>query len=482
MIAKQKLKYINLLFLFSILILSGCTEDDDIFQDDLTGFIQFGFSNESIKGYSFGIDNSTYIIENTDILPYQFDVSSLTATFVAIKGTTVTVDGVEQISGVTANDFSNEITYTLTAKDGVSKRTYTVKANVSLVNPDEVQWNQLSPNAFDVDYESQEYFKLNGKHFLITGKEGKFGESKLYSSVGGENWTEETPIGDFPIGSNHNIVVRNGIAYVVGFAELKDPYGLGIPAYYQKALTFDLYTTSDGTSWNKIEEALAIPGTWGPSSIASINTSSFIVENIIYSIGGNTAVFGTLNGYKPDAVYVPAAAISSVTLKSLDDVTFDTTGIYTVDMPRRTHSASFTVDGRMYILGGLDLNGVPLSDVWSSDDGVNWTLVSEDAFSPRFKASIVTYDNKLWMFGGATSDGTCTSEILVSEDTGVTWEKAKTFQQLPDSFTARCNANIVVDHQGNILIIGGQTTSIIDGKAQYTTLTDVWSGKLNKLN
>ncbi len=484
--SKQKLKYLSsLVLLFGLLFTTSCDTDDDDPQTDLTGIIQFGFVEESLSDFPFGVDQSTYVIENEDLLPYQFDVSNLTAKFVAIKGSTVTVNGVEQISGVTQNDFTNDVVYTLTAIDGVSQRTYTVKANVSQVNPEEVQWNQVSVNAFDVDLGSQKYFFLNGKHFLIVGKEGKFGVSKLYSSTGGANWTEETPTGDFPTGSDHNVVVQNGVAYVVGFAELLDPFGIGDPQFFQKGLTSDLYTTSDGIAWTKTAGALAIDtgGFFGPESVASVRTPSFSLDGIIYGIGGNQAVFSNLEGFKPDAVYTPAAGIASKTLISTDDgATFALTEDYTAEMTKRTYAGSYMHDGKMHIVGGLDLDGVPLSDIWSSTDGVTWALVSDGAFSARMRTSVVSYDDKLWMFGGALADGTCTSEVLISEDGGVTWNPVEPFQALPDTFTPRCNSNIFVDPQGNIFIIGGQATEVVDGKAVFSTLTDVWSGKLNKLN
>lgn len=484
--SKQQLKHLtSLVLLLGLLFTVSCDKDDDDPQTDLTGIIQFGFVEESLSDYPFGVNQSTYVIENDDLLPYGFDVSNLTATFVAIKGSTVTVNGVEQISGVTKNDFTNDVVYTLTAIDGVSQRTYTVKANVSQVNPEEVQWNQVGVNKFDVDLGSQKHFFLNGKHFLIVGKEGKFAESKLYSSVGGVNWVEETTTGDFPTGSNHNVVVHNGVAYVVGFAELLDPFGIGDPQFFQKGLTSDLYTTTDGIEWTKTPGALAIDtgGFFGPESVASINTPSFSLESIIYSIGGNQAIFSNLDGFRPDAYYTPAAGIASKTLISTDDgATFGLTEDYTPEMTKRTYAGSYIYDGKMHIVGGLNIDGEPLSDIWSSADGVNWTLVSDGAFSARMKTTVVEYDDKLWMFGGALADGTCTSEILTSEDGGVTWAPVEAFQQLPDTYTPRCNANIYVDVQGNIFIIGGQTTTVVDGKAQFSTLTDVWSGKLNKLN
>jgi hypothetical protein len=477
---KQKLKHLFSLVLLTGLLFTTSCDDDVIEQTDLTGIIQFGFVEEAVVDYPMGVDNSTYVIENGDLLPYEFDVSSLTATFVAIKGSTVTVNGVVQESGVTVNDFSQDIIYTLTAIDGVSQRTYRVKANVSQVNPEEVQWNQVGVNSFDVDFGSQEYFFIGGRHFLLVGKEGNFGESKLYTSNGGVNWSEVTPTGDFPIGSDHNIVVQDGVAYVVGFSEFVDPNGWGV---FLKSLTPDLYTSTDGVAWTKTIEAISIPDAWGPISIASIKSPSFSLDGTIYGFGGNTDVYGGLVGFKPDAVYTtPAAAISRTTLISADGVAFAQTETYTAEMPSRTYSGSYMFDGKMHVVGGLNLDGVPLSDIWSSIDGVTWTLVSDGAFSARMKTSIVNYDDKLWMFGGATEDGTCATDTLVSEDGGASWTAVEIFQALPDTYTARCNANVIVDVFGNILIIGGQSTDVVDGAAQFSTLTDVWSGKLNKLD
>jgi formylglycine-generating enzyme required for sulfatase activity len=76
----------------------------------------------------------TGTITDTDInltVPYGTDVTGLTADFTA-AGVSVTVDGTAQESGVTANDFSTPVTYTVTAEDG-SSRDYTV--TVALTAP-----------------------------------------------------------------------------------------------------------------------------------------------------------------------------------------------------------------------------------------------------------------------------------------------------------------------------------------------------------
>ncbi|MDB5014673.1 MAG: hypothetical protein JWQ25_2875 [Daejeonella sp.] len=63
----------------------------------------------------------------TAIIPYIENTSSLVATFNATNAT-VKVNGVEQVSGVTSNDFSKPIIYSLTLPSGKTK-TYTVSVS-----------------------------------------------------------------------------------------------------------------------------------------------------------------------------------------------------------------------------------------------------------------------------------------------------------------------------------------------------------------
>lgn len=59
-------------------------------------------------------------------------VTALKASFTVSDKATVTVGGNKQVSGSTANDFTNPVTYTVTAEDG-STQNYTVTVNGSLV-------------------------------------------------------------------------------------------------------------------------------------------------------------------------------------------------------------------------------------------------------------------------------------------------------------------------------------------------------------
>ncbi len=81
---------------------------------------------------SFSLNGIEGVITGTNIavtMPYGTGVSSLVAAYIT-TGNTVTVNGVTQVDGQTANNFSNPVTYTVHAEDG-STRDYTVKVTVA---------------------------------------------------------------------------------------------------------------------------------------------------------------------------------------------------------------------------------------------------------------------------------------------------------------------------------------------------------------
>lgn len=475
----------KLLMLFIILsgfvTLTSCSNDDDgVGGGDLTGILEFGFIDPVIKDFPFEVDNINYVIKNNDSLPYDFDISSLTAEFTAVSGSTVKVNGVAQESGVTVNDFTDGLVYEVFSGSGSSTRSYDVQLNIAQVNPGEVEWQQKSPNAFSAEYDTQEYFYMNGKHWVVLGKEfawfGNPPESKLYSSEDGSTWVEESPAGDFPVGYEHNIVVRNNKAYVVGLISGVDNAGS-----LQPTLEGHLYTSEDGVTWTKEEDAF---------DDSRILTPAFNLDSSLYVFGGNLqGAYGAFDGAKAvGAPFYPAAEISPTTLVSSSGSSFTTTAEYTEDMPKRTKMASYVYDGKMYIAGGLDTQGFPLNDVWSSTDGVNWTQVSSGAFDGRIKASTIAYDDDVYMFGGQLENGETATETLVSEDGGVSWNPVSEDQSLPTNYKDRSNANVSVDANGYVWIVGGEEVVSVtynsDGTVdsiEYATLTDVWSGKLNSL-
>jgi Kelch motif len=69
----------------------------------------------------------------------------------------------------------------------------------------------------------------------------------------------------------------------------------------------------------------------------------------------------------------------------------------------RAYHATVVHDRKMWVLGGG--NYVPeyraFNDVWSSDDGVKWTQVRQNAsWPPRLWFSAAVYRDRIWVLGG----------------------------------------------------------------------------------
>lgn len=87
----------------------------------------FGCDDKAIIEFSFLVEFNPSLredifasITSTDIdikIPYGKNLTSLVATFIT-TGLSVKVGGIEQISGITPNDFTNPVNYKVTAEDG----------------------------------------------------------------------------------------------------------------------------------------------------------------------------------------------------------------------------------------------------------------------------------------------------------------------------------------------------------------------------
>ena len=89
-------------------------QEDYPFKKDILSFTLLTENNPGLGADVFEeIDGNTIMLK----VPYGTDKSALVADFVS-TGVDVSVDGVEQSSGTTVNDFSSTVEYTVTAFDG----------------------------------------------------------------------------------------------------------------------------------------------------------------------------------------------------------------------------------------------------------------------------------------------------------------------------------------------------------------------------
>jgi hypothetical protein len=95
----------------------------------LTTFVFEASKNSGLTSDVTATINGTTI---TATVPFGFDRSALVATFTT-TGTSVTVNGVGQVSGMTANNFTSTVGYTVTAENG-TQQLYAVTVNVAPSN------------------------------------------------------------------------------------------------------------------------------------------------------------------------------------------------------------------------------------------------------------------------------------------------------------------------------------------------------------
>lgn len=112
-------------------------------------------------------------------------------------------------------------------------------------------------------------------------------------------------------------------------------------------------------------------------------------------------------------------------------------------LPRDSHAA-VVFKNKIWLMGGLNGNGFQnkngnvsywlaphFSDVWSSEDGKNWELVTGNApWGKRRSMQVEVFKNKLWLVGGWSPQTGYSSDIWVSAD-GANWEKIVPQGKLP---------------------------------------------------
>jgi hypothetical protein len=140
---------------------------------------------------------------------------------------------------------------------------------------------------------------------------------------------------------------------------------------------------------------------------------------------------------------------------------------------RRWFATAFFLN-RVWLLGGnVGASSLNFGDVWSSADGVAWTLETEGAFAARHSPAAVVFDDRLWVIGGE-GPANCTSRADVwSSSDGVMW-----IQETADGgFPGRdWHASVVFD--GRLWIIGGINRDVAC-TSEY--LDDVWASADGRL-
>ena len=467
----MKFNQFRLIFsISSIILLSSCLDTSTVTtaSSDPT-FVSLTFAaNDSVPYLStavFTLVGDTII--NVDSLPYKTRVDSVypTFSFTSSAGTILRFKSGYKYkkdsafvsgSGKDTIDFRQSIglrNYAANyAVDQKAYKDYTVTVNVHKVDPELFLWNKASDNLnASTNLTSQKTVILN---YIMYYYSNDGSNAYLYTSNNGYNWASATVTG-LPVNTPLNDMIQfNG----------------------------KLYLTQDGTNIYSSADGL----TWTKKSVTNYTFKSllYVLNNQLWAVVQSTTDGSYHFSISTDGNFLNTDMTvgnipANFPVKDFASVSFNTS----------------TGKPKVLVLGGYSTAGTPLKNNWSSEDGVYWVDFSIENHSLdtlSVGASVISYDNKLLVFGNRTDKAT-KNYYRVSKDEGLSWQVPDTLRNfLPAGYAARNYQSVVVFKplalkgvQSPALkgqILQSNRIFIVGGKSGSTSFSDVWTGKLNRKN
>jgi hypothetical protein len=442
----MKFYFLKFICLFCVVVaLSACLNDDETTVTSSTNPRMTAFTlagNDSIKTAVFTLNADSVTVENLDSLPFGTPVTKgiPTFTFVSSYGAMYYLNGSttgKYITGKDTIDFSLPVRVINKAADNItSSKEYIIKVNVHKVEPKLYVWNQLSTSAGAANPTSQKAIYFNNKLLYYANEAGVV---NLYTSTNGTTWAAATLSGLPANASMVNTVQLNGKLF-----------------YTQDGVK--IYSSTDGASWTS----------------ADISATDYTFKTMLFTLNGS--IWAITQSKEDLKKYRFASSVDGTVwlIRNELPASFPLTDFAALSFTSRVGSRP-----RAIIIGGKDKDNNVLKTNWNTEDGDYWVNFNENVSHSKsldtlaLGASLIAYDSKLFVFG-TKIDSITVPQYKVSLDEGLTWKAPDTlYNRLPKTYTQRNYSSVVVDSSNRIYIVGG--------KANATILTDVWTGKLNRL-
>ncbi len=246
------------------------------------------------------------------------------------------------------------------------------------------------------------------------------------------------------------------------------------------------WVSDDGTNWVSIKSLLPLKGIWLPmvvfdDELFAINPSNISGQTRVWvsedgqawsSISTNLNIGGDdISGFRSvvfqDQIWLIHGEREEIWTSS-NGRQWSQLNIQLPWAPRFHYNIE-VLNNRLWVIGGRisqDGQYTALDDVWTSDDGINWTQTSTHSpwGTDRIFYATAAYDGFVWLMGGYDELGTPgRNDVWLSSD-GVNWHQA------PDAtWPARSAFNAVI-FENHLVILGGKT-----GADKF--LNDVWMMK-----
>lgn len=371
----------------------------------------------------FSIDLEKGLIFNADSLPKGTKVSRLVPEITFVGGMTKAelIFTKDNRTDTTVNflanktdsiDFTHPVKLEVTAADGTSSFSYTIKVNVHLTDPDTLIWDKLESAALPSRYSdpvAQKTLHFNGKYLCLIEEYNAQLTLSETADLNTGNWT------------------KNEIEF--GFVPIVDSFIATEKEMFLLDVEGSLYSSGDGTDWTATGEI------W-TSIIGDYN--------------------GILLGLKENNGYLIHTAYPSQTEEVFNmpmSPSFPVSGISALGIIETKWSPTPIA----IFAGGVTETGDLSSSIWGFD-GVTWETINSTPLpaldSPMLARYMVYKDTPLpfremafeaWiLFGGKTAEGILNDEMFVSLDNGVNWSKASEYLKLPGEIPSLYGADILV--------------------------------------
>jgi|LSQX01.1.fsa_nt_gb hypothetical protein len=227
------------------------------------------------------------------------------------------------------------------------------------------------------------------------------GPTDVWSSADGLTWSLTTPSAGWRHGDLPTTVAHDGKMWLMG-------------GWYRGRLegasaSNEVWASADGATWECVNAAAP----WSPR----LGAAGVVFRDRIWLLGGGERYFDGDSGDLCNDVW-----------HSADGVTWELATAQAPWAPRAFHAA-LVFNDRLWVFGGGDYlpEYLGYNDVWSSADGVEWTLETERAaWDSRIWFSAVVYRGCMWLLGGWANDPYRNFDDVWYSADGVQWHELKT--------------------------------------------------------
>lgn len=241
----------------------------------------------------------------------------------------------------------------------------------------------------------------NGKLYLLGGTTGSGPTSavQVYDPAG-DTWQAHAPLPEPRFGGAE--AVQGNMVYLAG--------GGGAANSEQSLLA---YNTDTGSC----------------TPLGSLITPRFgaaaaIVDNKMYVIGGSNSSDGVLNTIEEHDLSTGASVIKSTLLPGAREL-----------------ATAVALNGRIYIVGGMDASGAPSASCWEYDPAANSITAKNPLPYARGGREAIAFDGRIYTAGGITSSGfppsAWTRDLLAYDPPSNSWSTVDVFPSSRYAFAAK---------------------------------------------